>query len=141
MELEHATGLNFPGIKKTLKDDRVIKKFKNWLNLVKIDFETVTWKKYIDFILAFNLDKTVDPKSIRSKYEIYLAVMKITVDKIGVGYEEIGIEKSFTSDLGIDWATQIQISFLVTTNKINGNYYLSASKSIACTQRPFTSLP
>jgi hypothetical protein len=42
MELEHATGLNFPGIKKTLKDDRVIKKFKNWLNLVKIDFETVT---------------------------------------------------------------------------------------------------
>jgi len=38
----------------------------------------------------------------QSKYEIYLAIMKITVHKVGVDYEEIGIEKSFTDDLGVD---------------------------------------
>jgi len=42
------------------------------------------------------------PNEYKSKYEIYLAIMRITVDKIGVNYSEIGIEKSFADDLGVD---------------------------------------
>jgi len=42
------------------------------------------------------------PTEYKSKYEIYIAITKITVDKIGVDYSEMGIEKSFTDDLGVD---------------------------------------
>jgi hypothetical protein len=76
---------------------------KEWFSFMeKVDFDTIRWKNYIDIILAVNLEKIIDPKGIRSKYEIYIAVMKITVDKIGVEYSEIGIEKSFPDDLGVD---------------------------------------
>ncbi len=67
-----------------------------------IDFRTITWKRYIDMILAHNLNKLNPPIQYKSKYEIYIAIMRITVDKIGVGYQEIGLEKSFTDDLGVD---------------------------------------
>jgi hypothetical protein len=67
-----------------------------------IDFRTITWKRYIDIILSHNLDKLTPPIQYTSKYEIYIAIMRITVDKVGVGYQEIGLEKSFTDDLGID---------------------------------------
>lgn len=67
-----------------------------------IDFRTITWKRYIDVILAHNLDKLTPPIQYKSKYEIYIAIMRITVDKIGVDYQEIGLEKSFTDDLGVD---------------------------------------
>lgn len=67
-----------------------------------IDFRTIMWKRYIDMILAHNLDKLTPPIQYKSKYEIYIAIMRITVDKIGVDYQEIGLEKSFTDDLGVD---------------------------------------
>jgi general stress protein CsbA len=67
-----------------------------------IDFRTITWKRYVDIILSHNLYKLTPPIQYTSKYEIYIAIMRITVDKVGVGYQEIGLEKSFTDDLGID---------------------------------------
>ena len=67
-----------------------------------IDFRTITWKRYIDIILAHNLNKLSPPIQYTSKYEVYIAIMRITVDKIGVDYHEIGLEKSFTDDLGVD---------------------------------------
>jgi len=81
----------------------ILSRLQNWLCFIeKIDFETITWKKYVDIILALNLYKLIPSIQYKSKYEIYVAIMRITVDKIGVSYLEIGIEKSFTDDLGVD---------------------------------------
>lgn len=103
-KLEHALNLQFPGISKiSANSQSLTDKLKRWLEFTDVyDFNTITWKKYIDIVLANNLNKRLNPAVIHSKYEIYLAVMKITVDKVGVEYLEIGIEKSFTDDLGID---------------------------------------
>ena len=81
----------------------LLSRIRKWFRLGKdIDFETIKWKRYIDILLAYNLDKLGSQIQYTSKYEIYLAVMRITFDKIGVDYTEIGIEKTFTDDLGVD---------------------------------------
>ena len=67
-----------------------------------VNFQNITWKKYIDIILAVNLENLNPPIVYNSKYEIYIAIMRLTVNKIGVDYGEIGIEKYFTDDLGVD---------------------------------------
>jgi hypothetical protein len=63
----------------------------------KINFET-----FVTAICANNYQKLLDKNNISGFYEIYVAIMAITVDKIGVDYYEIAPEKSFTSDLGVD---------------------------------------
>lgn len=102
--LEHNTLLKLPGIDTKASDDNgILPKLKRWLHFIEtIDFEKIIWKKYIDIILSANLEKLSPGIQYNSKYEIYIAIMRITVDKIGVDYEEIGIEKSFTDDLGVD---------------------------------------
>jgi acyl carrier protein len=66
------------------------------------EWETLTVEQFVSAICANNYLELIDRNNIRSKYEIYIAVTGITVDKIGVDYYEIGPDKSFTSDLGID---------------------------------------
>jgi hypothetical protein len=66
------------------------------------DWTVITMAQFVDAINAHNLNRTVDRRGIKDKYEIYLAVMKLTVEKIGVEYFEISRDKSFTTDLGID---------------------------------------
>jgi hypothetical protein len=66
------------------------------------EWETLTVEQFVSAICANNYLELIDRNNIRSKYEIYIAVTGITVDKIGVDYFEIGPDKSFTSDLGID---------------------------------------
>jgi acyl carrier protein len=102
--IESKTRLKLPGIDTKAGDaNGVLTKLKKWLHFIEsIDFENITWKKYIDIILAVNLEKLFPALQYNSKYEIYIAIMRITVDKIGVDYQEIGIEKSFTDDLGVD---------------------------------------
>jgi acyl carrier protein len=104
VELERKIQLKLPGIDTRQPDPQgMLPKIQKWFHVIEnIDLDTVTWKKYIDIILAFNLQVVVPKIQYTSKYEIYIAIMRITVDKIGVDYEEIGIEKSFTDDLGID---------------------------------------
>jgi acyl carrier protein len=102
--LEDKLKLKLPGLDTKVSDSNgVFSRLQKWFRFIeKIDFETMNWKKYVDIILAFNLDKLIPPIKYNSKYEIYIAIMRITVDKIGVDYSEIGIEKSFTDDLGVD---------------------------------------
>ena len=104
LELENKIGLKLPGIYFIQENHFGIwGKVKQWFNLTEaIDFNEISWKKYIDITIAKNIEKIIPPDKYNSKYEIYIAIMKITVDKIGVDYEEIGIEKSFTNDLGVD---------------------------------------
>ena len=104
VSLERKIQMKLPGVDTGISDANVVlSRVKKWFNLIEeIDFEAIRWKKYVDIILAFNLDKLSPPIRYNSKYEIYIAIMRITVDKIGVDYTEIGIEKSFTDDLGVD---------------------------------------
>jgi hypothetical protein len=101
-EIENKLNLKFPGIKKNTGKSGLWTKFKTWFNDEDIDLKRITWKKYIDILLAFNLENLDPPIRYKSKYEIYIAIMKITVDKMAVSYQEIGIEKIFTDDLGVD---------------------------------------
>jgi hypothetical protein len=66
------------------------------------DWMTITIAQFTDAICASNYLTLVDKKNIKSKYEIYIVVVGITVDKTGVEYYEIGPDKSFTNDLGVD---------------------------------------
>jgi len=102
--LEAHLNLKLPGVDTKYNQEKgLLSRVKIWLRLVEnIDFDSIKWKKYIDILIAFNLDKLVPQIEYNSKYEIYLAVMRITVDKIGVDYTEIGIGKKFTDDLGVD---------------------------------------
>lgn len=103
-QLENLLNFELPGIGKSeSKSNNFFQKLKTWINFSpNFDFESISWKKYIDVILACNLERIINPIHITSKYEIYIALMRIIVDKIGVDYFEIGLEKSFTDDLGID---------------------------------------
>ncbi len=104
-DLENILKLELVGINKTeILNNNYISRLKAWISFstMYVDFKEITWKKYIDILLAYHLVWKSKPDSFNSKYEIYLAIMQITVDKIGVDYSEIGIEKSFTDDLGVD---------------------------------------
>ena len=102
--LEEKLKLKLPGANSKANDTNgVFSKVKKWFQISEeIDFQTMKWKKYIDIMLALNLDKLNPAIQYSSKYEIYIAIMRITGDKIGVDYSEIGIEKSFTDDLGVE---------------------------------------
>ncbi len=104
IDLENRIGLKFPGIDTSATNtNSLLLKLKHWFNTTaSISFEQITWKKYVDIMLAENLYNLSKPLAYTSKYEIYIAIMRITVDKIGIDYEEIGIGKSFTDDLGVD---------------------------------------
>jgi len=104
IQLENLLNFELPGISKSeSKNTMLFEKMKTWINFnPNFDFENIRWKKYLDVVLAYNLEKIINPKSINSKYEIYIALMRIIVDKVGVDYFEIALEKSFTDDLGVD---------------------------------------
>lgn len=103
-EIESKLNLKLPGIYfKSENRNRILGNVKRWLTMIdEIDFNKITWKKFIDITLAKNLDSNSFKIEYQSKYEIYIAIMRITVDIIGVDYSEIGIEKIFTDDLGVD---------------------------------------
>lgn len=66
------------------------------------DWNLITVEQFVTVICAANFKKMVSKESVKSKYEIYIAVIGLTVDKVGVEYYEVTPEKSFTSDLGVD---------------------------------------
>jgi hypothetical protein len=102
--IESKLNLKLPGIYfKPENSNKILGNVKRWLTMTDdIEFNNITWKKFIDITLAKNLNSNALTIEYKSKYEIYIAIMRITVDKIGVDYTEIGIEKIFTDDLGID---------------------------------------
>ena len=66
------------------------------------DYKTITIDQLIDVICSANIDKLVASQNIKSKYEIYIAIMAITVDRIGIDYYEFKKDKTFVKDFGID---------------------------------------
>jgi hypothetical protein len=65
------------------------------------NWESLTIDEFVTAICANNYTKLLDNKHIKSLYEIYVAVIGITVDKIGIDVFEITSDKSFTDDLGV----------------------------------------
>jgi hypothetical protein len=66
------------------------------------DFEQLTFSQLTDVICGANYKALINPKAIVSQYEIYIAIMGITVDKIGIDFYEYAPEKTFCGDFGID---------------------------------------
>ncbi len=77
-----------------------VRTFVNWQP--SYDWEKILIGEFVAAICAANQTKLIAPKNIISKYEIYIIVMALTVDRIGVDYYEVKPEKSFTNDLGVD---------------------------------------
>lgn len=84
-------------------DSSIINKIKevfHWSPMY--DWHSLTVSQFVYAICAMNYEVLLPNGLISTKDEIYIAVVAITVSKIGVEYYEISPEKSFTSDLGID---------------------------------------
>ena len=82
---------------------KIIDKIKyafNWAPLY--DWSCITIDQFVAAICACNHEALINKERVTSLYEIYIAVIAITVNKTGVDYYEISPEKSFTNDLGVD---------------------------------------
>jgi hypothetical protein len=92
------------------KPDLTGRDSKSFLNRIKTslrwkpyyDWQSITVEEFVTIICSANYRTLIDRTNIKSSFEIYAAVMAITVDKTGADYFEIAPAKSFTSDLGID---------------------------------------
>ena len=104
MDLENAINLSIPKIeiirKGSTKISDKLKKLISWIP--SYEWNEITMEQFVGAICANNYREVVDKKNIKTKYDIYVAVAGLTVDKIGIDYYEIAPDKSFTSDLGID---------------------------------------
>ncbi|MBC8033976.1 MAG: hypothetical protein H7Y03_07510 [Chitinophagaceae bacterium] len=71
----------------------------SWLDK---DWTGVSVRNFLIGVLAHNLEGVIDKNNIRTTFEVYLAVVRITADKVGVYYDEVTWDASFTDDLGVD---------------------------------------
>lgn len=67
----------------------------------KVNFGEVTLERYVDLICAINYQALVRPE-VKNQYEVMIAVMGITIEKIGVSPFEVFLTSRFTNDLGIN---------------------------------------
>ena len=65
-------------------------------------WEKITVAQFVDAVCARNCEALIDPAHVRSVYEVYIAVVYHTVQKVGVDYYEVAPEKAFADDLGVD---------------------------------------
>ncbi len=68
----------------------------------KFNYSELTFSELTDVICGNNCKSLIDAKLIKTKYEIYIVLMAITVDKIGIDIYEFKPDKTFTGDFGID---------------------------------------
>jgi hypothetical protein len=69
---------------------------------VGFKYDEMTFGQLCDVICASNIASLIDSKRIKTKYEVYIAIMAITVEKMGVNVYCVRPEKIFTTDFGID---------------------------------------
>lgn len=78
-------------------------RFKRWMEWQpSYTWDSVTLGQFADAVCARNHKLLLNPLEILSRYDIYIGVMAVTAEKIGVEYYDILPEKSFTNDLGLD---------------------------------------
>ena len=70
-----------------------------WLSDFKYD--ELSFTQLTDAICGKNYKTLIDAKAIRTKYEIYIALMGLTVHKLGIDPYEVSPNKTFVGDFGI----------------------------------------
>ena len=103
-KLQNSLSLSIPEIEIVRKgSNKISDKLKTLINWTpSYEWDQITIEQFVAAICSNNYDELIDRNNIVTKYEIYIAIAGITVDKIGVDYYEIAPDKSFTTDLGID---------------------------------------
>ena len=76
-------------------------KWYNKLFPTKVNIDELTDDRYVDLICAVNYRKLIK-QNVQNQYEVMIAVMGMTIEKIGVSPFEVFWTSSFTNDLGID---------------------------------------
>lgn len=66
------------------------------------DWETITTKQFIQVQIAANLNRYLNREKINSREDIYMALIYLTHEVIGVDPYFITPDKRFTDDFGID---------------------------------------
>jgi len=61
-----------------------------------------TVDRFIDLLCATNYKQLIIKGQVQNRYEIMIAVMGITIDKMGNSPFEVFEDSSFTNDLGVD---------------------------------------
>lgn len=86
-----------------INDDRSLNNLKKCMGwLPNYEWALLSVEDFIIAICANNYKKLINIQEIKSTFEIFIAIVGITADKIGVDVFEINLKKSFTTDLGID---------------------------------------
>lgn len=101
-ELEKAIALAIPKPSMSLT-----KKLFNkilWVNSQKplYEWQEITVSDFINVICAKNHEKLIDKSQIKNSYEVYVCVMAIMVDTLGLDFYDIKPQSNFAKDLGID---------------------------------------
>ena len=68
----------------------------------QFDYNQLTFSQLTDVICARNHGRLIDRNNISTSYEVYIAIMAITVDCTGIDFYEMSLEKTFAGDFGID---------------------------------------
>lgn len=68
----------------------------------KFNYAEITFSELTDVVCGSNCESLIDAKSVKTKYEIYIVLMAITVDKIGIDIYEFKPDKTFINDFGIN---------------------------------------
>lgn len=101
-QLERETGLNIPPFPMPREDTFIDRLISRMAWKPQVDYDALTFSDFCDVICAANYQTLLNARTLGSSYEVYIALMAITEDKIGVDFYEIKPDKRFTDDFGID---------------------------------------
>ncbi|RYE26467.1 MAG: acyl carrier protein [Sphingobacteriaceae bacterium] len=77
-------------------------KFLNRIFKQEVAEKDATVGRLIDLLCATNYEQLIIKGQVQNRYEIMIAVMGITIDKMGNSPFEVFEDSSFTNDLGVD---------------------------------------
>lgn len=66
------------------------------------NFENTSIDRFVDLTAAVNFQTIFKKREFKNEYEVMIAVMAITIDRLGVSPFEVFPSSSFTNDLGVD---------------------------------------
>lgn len=101
-QLERETGLRIPPFPTPREDTFIDRLISRMAWKPKVDYDALTFSDFCDVICAANYQKLLNTRTLSSSYDVYIALMAITEDKIGVDFYEIKPDKRFTDDFGVD---------------------------------------
>jgi hypothetical protein len=107
-QLVQCTSLKFPNLEENLREQVKQQKstffglrfYQVWTDDPIIPGHTVG--DLLDWLVSLNHEQFIDPKRLRSAYEVERALIAILCDKTGVGVSHVKLQHRIVADLGID---------------------------------------